>query len=89
MRYLASRMTSKGQVTIPAEVREHLGLKPKDSVQFEVKGDEVVMKPVRSEILKWFGSVKPRRRPEDWKKLREEVELAIAEDADIYHEHNR
>ncbi len=33
-----SRLTQKGQVTIPAEIRARLGLKPRDRVRFEVEG---------------------------------------------------
>jgi antitoxin PrlF len=29
-----SRMTSKGQVTIPKRIRDHLGLKPGSEVEF-------------------------------------------------------
>jgi AbrB family looped-hinge helix DNA binding protein len=35
------RITSKGQVTIPQEIREHLGLLPHSEVVFEVDGDSV------------------------------------------------
>ncbi len=35
------RITSKGQVTIPVEVREQLGLLPHTEVVFEVEGDSV------------------------------------------------
>ena len=35
------RMTSKGQVTIPQEIREQLGLLPNCEVEFEVDGDSV------------------------------------------------
>lgn len=35
------RMTSKGQVTIPAEIRERLGLLPATEVEFEVAGNAV------------------------------------------------
>jgi antitoxin PrlF len=37
------RMTSKGQVTIPVEIRERLGLTTGTLVEFAVKGDTVVM----------------------------------------------
>ena len=35
------RITSKGQVTIPIEIREHLGLLPNTEVRFEVEGNAV------------------------------------------------
>jgi AbrB family looped-hinge helix DNA binding protein len=35
------RVTSKGQVTIPVEVRERAGLLPGTEVAFEVDGDSV------------------------------------------------
>ena len=35
------RITSKGQVTIPQEIRERLGLLPHSEVEFEVEGDTV------------------------------------------------
>lgn len=35
------RITSKGQVTIPREVREKLGLLPGTAVEFVVKGNTV------------------------------------------------
>ncbi len=37
-----STLTSKGQLTIPKEVRERLGLKPGDGLLFEVEGDDTV-----------------------------------------------
>ncbi|HLX07485.1 MAG TPA: AbrB/MazE/SpoVT family DNA-binding domain-containing protein [Thermoanaerobaculia bacterium] len=35
------RITSKGQVTIPIEIRERIGLLPHTKVRFEVDGDAV------------------------------------------------
>jgi AbrB family looped-hinge helix DNA binding protein len=35
------RITSKGQVTIPQEIREQLGLLPYSEVVFQVDGDAV------------------------------------------------
>ena len=35
------RLTSKGQVTIPQEIRERLGLLPNTAVIFDVVGDSV------------------------------------------------
>jgi len=38
------RITSKGQVTIPIEIRERLGLLPHTEVVFGVKGDEATIR---------------------------------------------
>jgi AbrB family looped-hinge helix DNA binding protein len=40
------RITSKGQVTIPVEIRERLGLHPASEVAFDVVGNTVRIKKV-------------------------------------------
>lgn len=37
------KITTKGQVTIPQDIRERLGLLPQTEVEFEVRGDVVVV----------------------------------------------
>lgn len=39
------RITSKGQVTIPADIREKLGLLPETEVDFVVEGDAARIVP--------------------------------------------
>jgi AbrB family looped-hinge helix DNA binding protein len=68
MTELETRLTQKGQVTIPAEIRAKLGLKPKDTVRFELEGDAVKRKPAPSRLLAGFGAAQPTQKPEDWKK---------------------
>ena len=41
------RLTTKGQVTIPLEIREQLGLLPFTEVEFEIDGDAVKMRKKR------------------------------------------
>ena len=41
------RITSKGQVTIPQEIREQLGLLPYTEVDFELLRDGVLLKKAR------------------------------------------
>jgi AbrB family looped-hinge helix DNA binding protein len=41
------RITTKGQVTIPVEIRERLGLLPNSEVEFEVVGQAVRIRKVR------------------------------------------
>ena len=73
-------LTSKGQVTIPGELRRALDLKPKDKVVFEFVHGEVHLKPVRSRLLAGYGAVKPKTKPEDYRKMRQEVEEEWAEE---------
>jgi antitoxin PrlF len=80
MSRLETTVTQKGQVTIPQEVREAIGLKPRDRVRFAVEGDRVILRRADSAILAGYGSATPRQRPEDFRAVREHVERAIAED---------
>jgi AbrB family looped-hinge helix DNA binding protein len=41
------RITSKGQVTIPIELRERFGLLPNTEVDFEVSDDGILLRKVR------------------------------------------
>jgi len=41
------KITTKGQVTIPAAMRERLGLLPNTEVEFALAGDSLVVKKAR------------------------------------------
>ena len=41
---LVSRISSKGQITIPKKVRESLRAHPGDFIEYEVQGDTVVLR---------------------------------------------
>ena len=53
-----SALTTKGQVTIPAEVRRQLGLKPGDRVGFIVDADEVRLVRQETRVEAAFGLCK-------------------------------
>ena len=44
-----AKITSKGQITIPRNIRKALGVQPGDSVVFDQAGDEIRVRPVRKE----------------------------------------
>ena len=43
-------LTSKGQITIPQEVRKRLGLQQGDQVEFITEDGVTVVRPVRGEV---------------------------------------
>jgi AbrB family looped-hinge helix DNA binding protein len=45
------KVTTKGQVTIPQEIRERLGLKPGAEVEFTIDGKGARMVPVKRDRL--------------------------------------
>ena len=62
------RMTSKGQVTIPKNIREVLGVKPGDQVEFELLSDQrVIVKPVLATAVfeRYVGCLTTRWRGAD------------------------
>lgn len=42
------RITSKGQVTIPVDIRERAGLLPDTEVEFRMEGEVVMLRPIVS-----------------------------------------
>lgn len=68
-------VTQKGQATIPAPIREKLGIKPNSKVVFELNGTEISVKPV-TDFFSLKGSVKSSK-PFDTKLMEKAVENAI------------
>lgn len=56
-----AKVTSKGQITIPLEVRKRLGVRPGEQVEFDTAFPHTVIRPVRSgknPFDKWVGIAK-------------------------------
>jgi len=68
-------LTSKGQMTIPKEVRKALNLKPSEKVIIVVEGDQAVIRPLRGNIIDIGGSIRipDKEKPIDFHKVRESV----------------
>lgn len=58
---LTSALTSKGQVTIPSDIRRQLHLHPGDKVGFMVEDDHIVLFRKEKNIEAAFGILKTRR----------------------------
>ena len=60
------RMTSKGQVTVPAEVRRKLGIRPGETIIFRIVKDHVEIDRSPMSLEEAFGSIRPLGTPEDF-----------------------
>jgi antitoxin PrlF len=73
-------MTSKGQVTVPVEVRRRLGLKASDKLTFTIVGDEMRVRSPRAALEAVLGSIKqlPGTTTEDIERQIDEANAAAA-----------
>lgn len=73
-------LTSKGQMTIPREIRDSLKLRPSDKIVIVLEKGQAVLKPLRGNIMDLAGSVEiPKsEKPIDFQKVREKVKKKIA-----------
>ena len=69
-----AKITFKGQVTIPKEVRNSLDIKENDSVIFVIQKDHTVLKPLKKKSLKDFYGILPATQPyPSMESVREEI----------------
>jgi antitoxin PrlF len=58
-----STLTSKGQITLPKEIRDHLGVQTGDRVNFEIRDGAVVVEPETIDIRSLRGIARRRGKP--------------------------
>ena len=67
-------VTSKGQITIPLEVRKKLGIKPGDRVRFiEGEKGEFILKPKAGSIMDLKGFARWTGKPVSIKEMNETI----------------
>jgi antitoxin PrlF len=79
-RPLQSRMTSKGQVTVPAELRRELGLEPGDRVEFVRENGTIQVRKAESIVDRLAGAVPGRGIVLDADDIHRIVEEGVAEE---------
>jgi antitoxin PrlF len=74
-----STLTSKGQTTIPREIRTLLGLRENDRIVYEIEDGKVAIKPAPS-VHELYAVLKPhirRKRPPTKAQMRAAVQRDI------------
>lgn len=66
-----SKISSKGQVVIPLEIRKMLGIEEGDTIRFIIdeSGETKIEVVKKRAILDLFGVAKPKRDTSDFKKV--------------------
>ena len=62
---MQTTLTSKGQVTIPRDVRQHFGLKQGMAITFQIEGDHIALRaaPAARQVeTSGFGLIQSRRK---------------------------
>ena len=72
-------MTSKGQITLPKEIRLKLGLKQGDRVRFIVEDDgRVRLLPAKRDVSELMGILPRPKRKLSLEEMDEAVQIAVA-----------
>jgi len=59
---LESTVTDKGQTTVPKEVRDALGIKPRQRLQWDLSKEGTAVVRAEPSALNLFGSLKNQKR---------------------------
>lgn len=83
---IVAKVSSKNQVTLPADVRRRLGIGASDRVVFVLGEDDCVeLRPVKHDLRSFFGFLKPlSNQSRDFDR---EIEEATAEEIDRRMQH--
>lgn len=76
-------LSEKGQIVLPKDIREYLGLKPGSEIVFEIRDKEIVIKLKKDPkkfVEEFCDAPKKLKKPIDEKKL---LEKQIEEEYDI------
>jgi antitoxin PrlF len=76
---ITAKVSSKNQITLPADVRRRLGIRASDRVAFVFgEDDSVELRPVKRDLESFFGFLKPL--PNQSIDFDREIEEATAEE---------
>lgn len=69
------KMSKKGQIVIPKEIREKFGILPGDAVIFRVQGNKIIIEKINQKMSEILVNSKPVKDSIEFQKeLREEWE---------------
>ena len=75
---IESTMTDKGQTTVPKQVRDALGIKPRQRLQWDLETNGTVVVRPEPSALDLFGSLKTTKRFPGIKEEKAAVRKSVA-----------
>ena len=66
-----SSISPKGQITLPADIRKELGLKPKDRVAIELQDGRISIQPAVSRLRLHYQRAGKLNQPLTWHEIEE------------------
>lgn len=73
----AASLSSKGQITLPKEIRDIYGLEEGDRIDFVPEKGWIIMVPLKRNILDLYGSIAHKGKTLDFSKIREKIKKQI------------
>jgi AbrB family looped-hinge helix DNA binding protein len=73
-----SRVTQKGQVTIPKEIRDSLGIGEGSVLHFFADGERIVGVKINDDLESVYGAVEHKKGPIDFEGLRKRTKEAVS-----------
>lgn len=78
---VVSKITTKGQITLPVEIRRLLGVDFGDQIAFVIKNEQVEVVPRGSVVARTAGALKSNNLFLSAKAMRKQAEQAIAQES--------
>jgi AbrB family looped-hinge helix DNA binding protein len=66
------RVGRRGQITIPKDIRNHLGIDEGDSIALIPEGDQAILRPIHLTLLDLRGSV-PVTQEQEFDQVRQQI----------------
>lgn len=73
---ITARITTKGQITVPKEVRQRLRVEPGDALEFEFHGERLEVRPVKRRRIEEFYGMFAGSSALGWEEARQRAWLS-------------
>ena len=69
------KMSKKGQIVIPKDIRDRFAIRPGDAIIFKIQGDKIVLEKIQESMSEILKNSKPVEKSLEFqRKLRDEWE---------------